>query len=87
MNYFWLFLCFISTPSLLAQNKIKGQIIDFDNAIPIAFASISYNKATITADWEGKFSLEIKDSKLPIKVNYKGYYEKDYIAFMCRHWK
>lgn len=76
MNYFWLFLCFISTPSLLAQNKIKGQIIDFDNAIPIAFASISYNKATITADWEGKFSLEIKDSKLPIKVNYKGYYEK-----------
>lgn len=76
MKYFWLFLCFILTNSLVAQTKIKGQIIDFDNAIPIAFASVTYNKTTITADWEGKFSLEIKDSKLPIKVNYKGYYEK-----------
>lgn len=76
MKYFWLFLCFILTNSLVAQTKIKGQIIDFDNAVPIAFASVTYNKTTITADWEGKFSLEIKDSKLPIKVNYKGYYEK-----------
>ena len=55
----------------MAQTKIKGQIIDFDNAVPIAFASVTYNKTTITADWEGKFSLEIKDSKLPIKVKYK----------------
>lgn len=76
MKYFWLFLCFILTNSLVAQTKIKGQIIDFDNAVPIAFASVTYNKTIITADWEGKFSLEIKDSKLPIKVNYKGYYEK-----------
>ncbi len=76
MKYFWLFLCFILTNSLVAQIKIKGQIIDFDNAVPIAFASVTYNKTTTTADWEGKFSIEIKDIKLPIKVNYKGYYEK-----------
>ena len=76
MNYFWLFLCFIISPSILSQNKIKGQVIDFDNAVPIAFATISHNKTTIKADWEGKFTLEVKNTKLPIKINYKGYYEK-----------
>ena len=76
MKYFWLFLCLLFTNTLLAQHKIKGQVIDFDNAVPIAFAVITYNKTTVTTDWEGKFSLEIKDIKLPIKANYKGYHEK-----------
>ena len=76
MKYFWLFLCFIITPILFAQNKIKGQVIDIDNSVPIAFATITYNKTKITTDWEGKFSIEVKDLKLPIKANYKGYHEK-----------
>ena len=76
MKYFWLFLCFIVNHCLFAQNKIKAQVIDFDTSVPIAFASVSYDKVIITTDWEGKFSIEIKDEKLPIKVNYKGYYEK-----------
>ena len=76
MKYFWLFLSFIITNSLVAQTKIKGQIIDFDSKVPIAFASISYNNSKFNADWEGKFSIEVKDYKLPIKVNFKGYYEK-----------
>ena len=73
MNYFWCFWCFFFTVSSLAQTKIKGQVIDFDNAVPIAFASITYNKSTINADWEGKFSLTIEDLKSPVKINYKGY--------------
>ena len=76
MNYFWCFWCFIFTVSSLAQTKIKGQVIDFDNAVPIAFASITHNKSTINADWEGKFSLTIEDFKSPVKINYKGYHEK-----------
>ncbi|WP_396142677.1 DUF5686 family protein [Flavobacterium sp.] len=76
MNYFWCFWCFIFTVSSLAQTKIKGQVIDFDNAVPIAFASITHNKSTINADWEGKFSLTIEDLKSPVKINYKGYHEK-----------
>lgn len=76
MNYFWCFWCFFFTVSSLAQTKIKGQVIDFDNAVPIAFASITYNKSTINADWEGKFSLTIEDLKSPVKINYKGYHEK-----------
>jgi hypothetical protein len=60
----------------VAQTKIKGQIIDFDSKVPIAFAAITYNNTKFNADWEGKFSVEIKDYKLPIKVNFKGYYEK-----------
>lgn len=76
MKYFWLFLCFIISATFFGQTKIKGQVIDIDNAVPIAFASVSYNKNYITADWEGKFSIEVKDTKLPIKINYKGYYEK-----------
>ena len=76
MKYFWLFLCFIITNSLVAQTKIKGQIIDFDTKVPIAFATITYNNTKFNADWEGKFSVNVKDFKLPIKVNFKGYYEK-----------
>ena len=76
MKYFWLFLCFIITNSLVAQTKIKGQIIDFDTKVPIAFATIAYNNTKFNADWEGKFTVEVKDFKLPIKVNFKGYYEK-----------
>ena len=76
MKYFWLFLCIIITNSLVAQTKIKGQIIDFDSKVPIAFATITYNNTKFNADWEGKFTVEVKDFKLPIKVNFKGYYEK-----------
>jgi len=75
MNYFWLFLCFITT-NIFAQHKIKGQVIDIDTSVPIAFATITHEKAKITADWEGKFSIEVKDLKLPIKASYKGYHEK-----------
>lgn len=57
---------------------MKGQIIDFDTTVPIAFAKISYNNKTITSDWEGKFSIEIKDDKKPILFSYKGYYDKTY---------
>jgi ribosomal protein S17E len=76
MKYFWLFLCLFITNIFVAQTKIKGQIIDFDSKVPIAFAAITYNNTKFNADWEGKFSVEIKDYKLPIKVNFKGYYEK-----------
>lgn len=57
---------------------MKGQIIDFDTTVPIAFAKISYNNKTITSDWEGKFSIEIKDDNKPILFSYKGYYDKTY---------
>ena len=76
MNYFWLFLCFIFYSNLISQTKIKGQVIDFDNAVPIAFASVTYNNETIASDWEGKFYVLLIDEKLPIKINNKGFYEK-----------
>ncbi|UGS23450.1 DUF5686 family protein [Flavobacterium channae] len=76
MKYFWLFLSLFITHSFIAQNKVKGQVIDYDTKVPIAFASITYNNSKFNADWEGKFTIEVKDFKLPIKVNFKGYYEK-----------
>jgi len=76
MNYFWSLLCFLFSSSLIAQTNIKGQVVDFDSTVPIAFALISYNKAIISADWEGKFNLTVEDPKLPIKINYPGYHEK-----------
>ncbi|WP_445717088.1 DUF5686 family protein [Flavobacterium sp.] len=76
MKYFWLFLSLIITNSFVAQTKIKGQVIDFDTKVPIAFASVSYNNTNFNTDWEGKFLVEVNDFKLSIKVNFKGYYEK-----------
>jgi hypothetical protein len=76
MNYFWLFLSLIITNSFIAQTKIKGQVIDFDTKVPVAFASVSYNNTKFNTDWEGKFLIEVNDFKLPVKVNFKGYYEK-----------
>lgn len=55
---------------------MQGQITDFDTTVPIAFAKITYNNKTIMSDWEGKFSLEIKDDNKPILFTYKGYYDK-----------
>jgi hypothetical protein len=57
---------------------MQGQIIDYDTTVPIAFAKIKYNSKTTTSNWEGKFSLEIKDDKKPIVFSYKGYYDKNY---------
>ncbi|WP_396191979.1 DUF5686 family protein [Flavobacterium sp.] len=55
---------------------MQGQVIDFDTTVPIAFAKINYNNKTILSDWEGKFSVDIKDDKKPIIFKYKGYYDK-----------
>jgi hypothetical protein len=57
---------------------MQGQIIDYDTTVPIAFAKITYNSKTTTSNWEGKFTLEIKDDKKPIVFSYKGYYDKNY---------
>ena len=76
MNYFWSLLYLLFSSSLIAQTNIHGQVIDYDSTVPIAFASITYNKLTVNADWEGKFNLIVEDTKLPIKINYPGYYEK-----------
>lgn len=76
MNYFWSLLYLLFSSSLIAQTNIHGQVIDYDSTVPIAFASITYNKVTVNADWEGKFNLIVEDTKLPIKINYPGYYEK-----------
>lgn len=55
---------------------MQGQVIDFDTTVPIAFAKINYNNKTIISDWEGKFSIDVKDDKKPIIFKYKGYYDK-----------
>ena len=76
MRYSYLLFLLLLTNFIFGQTKIKGQIIDFDTTIPIAFAKITYDKTTVFADWEGKFSIEITDFKKPIYIRYKGYYEK-----------
>ncbi len=76
-----LLLFFIGITSFLyGQKTIKGQVIDFDTTIPIAFAKITHDKKTTFTDWEGKFSIEVSDFKKPLYVNYKGYYEKPAFA-------
>ena len=57
---------------------MQGQVIDYDTTVPIAFAKITYNNKTIFSNWEGKFSIDIKDDNKPILFSYKGYYDKTY---------
>lgn len=70
-----LFLFFFVQFSI-AQTFIKGQIIDFDTTIPIAFAKITYKGETFKADWEGKFSIYVNEFDKPLIIDYKGYYQK-----------
>lgn len=75
MKHFTLLIIFICNFTF-SQTKIKGQVIDYDTTIPVAFAKITYNSKTFLTDWEGKFTLEVSDFKKPVYVTYKGYYEK-----------
>ena len=76
MKKIWILFIIVFCNFSFSQKLTKGQVIDYDTTVPIAFAKISYNNKTITTNWEGKFSIEIQDDNKPIIVNYKGYYEK-----------
>lgn len=72
--FIYFFLLFYS--AFFAQTKIKGQVIDFDTTIPLAFADVLYQGNVIKTDWEGKFELLISEYEKPIIVKHKGYYDK-----------
>ncbi|KGD67238.1 DUF5686 family protein [Flavobacterium aquatile] len=76
MKNFWTFLFILICNFAFSQKTMQGQVIDFDTTVPIAFAKINYNNKTIISDWEGKFSIDVKDDKKPIIFKYKGYYDK-----------
>ena len=78
MRNFWILFLFLICNFAFSQKITKGQIIDFDSTIPIAFAKITYDNKTILSDWEGKFSVEIKHDNKPIIFSYKGYVDKIY---------
>ena len=78
MKKFWILFIIVFCNFSFSQKLMKGQVIDYDTTVPIAFAKIAYNNKIIVTNWEGKFSIEIKDDNKPIIVNYKGYYEKTY---------
>jgi len=80
MKYFWLFAALFISNFLFSQTKIKGQVIDFDTTIPIAFAKITHDGKTITTDWEGKFAVDVVVFEKPIIASYKGYYDKSAYA-------
>jgi len=78
MKKTWVYLLILFCNFAFSQKVMQGQILDYDTTVPIAFAKITYNNKTIASDWEGKFSLEVKDDKKPIVFSYKGYYDKNY---------
>src|SRR5690606_35608152 len=59
-----------------SQTKIKGQVIDFDTTIPLAFADVLYEGKLTKTNWEGKFDLTITEFEKPIIIKHKGYYDK-----------
>jgi hypothetical protein len=78
MRKFWIFLLVLFCNFAFSQKTMQGQVIDYDTTVPIAFAKITYNNKTILSNWEGKFSIDIKNDNKPILFSYKGYYDKTY---------
>lgn len=78
MRILWTFLLILFCNLTFSQKVMQGQVIDYDTTIPIAFAKITYNNKTTLSNWEGKFSIEVKDDTKPILFSYKGYYDKTY---------
>lgn len=78
MRNFCVFILILFCNFAISQKTMKGQVIDFDSTVPIAFAKITYNNKTIASDWEGKFTIDVKDDNKPIVFSYKGYYDKTY---------
>jgi hypothetical protein len=78
MRKFWIFLLMLFCNFAFSQKTMQGQVLDYETNVPIAFAKITYNNKTILSNWEGKFSIDIKDDKKPILFSYKGYYNKTY---------
>lgn len=78
MKNFWTFCLIITAHFAIAQKTLQGQVIDYDSAIPIAFAKISHNNKTLTADWEGRFSITVTNEKKPVVFKYKGYYDNNF---------
>ena len=58
MKYFWLFLCFLITNILVAQTKIKGQVIDIDNSVPILSFSLGAAMTFQIRDDTGVYNFE-----------------------------
>ena len=78
MRKIWIFLLILFCNFSFSQKIMQGQVVDYDTAVPIAFAKISYNNKTISSNWEGKFSIEIKADSKPIVFTYKGYFDKTF---------
>lgn len=70
------FLLLFTTFFNFGQTKIKGQVIDFDTTIPLAFAKVLHEGNVTETDWEGKFEIEVKTFEKPIIIKHKGYYDK-----------
>ncbi|RXR24589.1 DUF5686 family protein [Flavobacterium stagni] len=78
MKKSWILGLFFLTQILFAQKIMHGQVIDYDTTIPIAFAKINYNNKILYTNWEGRFTVDIKDESKPINVSYKGYHDKSH---------
>lgn len=78
MRTFWIFLLMLFCNFVFSQKTMQGQVLDYETNVPIAFAKITYNNKTIFSNWEGKFSIDIKEDNKPILFSYKGYYDKTY---------
>ncbi len=77
MRYFTLFVFLFFSTLSISQTRIKAQIIDIDTRVPLAFCKVEYLNKTITADWEGKFNMEITAFDKPLVIAYKGYQTKN----------
>jgi TonB-linked SusC/RagA family outer membrane protein len=82
MRYFLLLLfCMVSSLGLLAQNDIKGKIVDDKgNAIPFATIQIKATKKTAQSDANGLFTLLNAAADAALIIKAQGYISQDVVA-------
>lgn len=70
---FWLFVCFFSTFSLVAQIKVTGKVTDENNS-PLPGASIVVKGTTqgVSSDFDGNYEIQAKQDDI-LEVSFVGF--------------
>ncbi|MBK8548207.1 MAG: TonB-dependent receptor [Saprospiraceae bacterium] len=84
-KFYWLLLFYVFLPSIsiTAQVTISGKVLDFRTGEELIGASVSdqsNHSNGVTTEYDGSFSLEVKNLPVTLHITYIGFAEKEIIV-------